>query len=427
MFKWIDMKRKQKELLNLMAKMKMERYYLVDMKEFTNRYRLIIGIYAGGSISEFTKHKEELDNWLGCISRITPIRFTNTFIMDCCTVDVGKYEFKPVKTKPTQLYIGKTFFNENYFIDITKDPHLAIFGMTGSGKSMLLAIVLTNLIYNHSKEIELYLCQTHKRDLDLFKYCSCVKLNCYTSQETKFVLEKALKCIQDRSIKFAELGIKDITQYNRVNGHKMKRKFYIFEEISLYTPSETDNDDEYALKEIVWRLLLNILKLGRSAGIHVIMLSQRSTVSNLGGKNGDVKSNLTKITFYQNSNTNSQNVLDTNDATRLDNLECCVLDTKGITVIKVPYVDEDMTILHKYVPEMHIFGMKTVNNNNVNFKKQVEYVNFSQENTKKTTTNSNKLLKIEQKTQKNDEKQSKIVNNSNNSNKLLKKGVICDE
>ena len=31
---------------------------------------------------------------------------------------------------------------------------------------------------------------------------------------------------------------------------------------------------------------------------------------------------------------------------------------------------------------------------------------------------------IEQKTQKNDEKQSKITNNSN---KLLKKGVICDE
>ena len=171
MFKWIELKRKQKEFLNLMAKMKMERYYLIDMKKFTNGYRLIIGIYAGGSISEFTKHKEELDNWLGCISRITPIRFTNTFIMDCCTVDVGKYEFEPVKTKPTQVYIGKTFFNENYFIDITKDPHLAIFGMTGSGKSMLLAIVLTNLIYNHSKEIQLYLCQTHKRDLDLFKYC----------------------------------------------------------------------------------------------------------------------------------------------------------------------------------------------------------------------------------------------------------------
>ena len=49
MFKWIELKRKQKEFLNLMAKMKMERYYLVDMKEFTNGYRLIIGIYAGGS------------------------------------------------------------------------------------------------------------------------------------------------------------------------------------------------------------------------------------------------------------------------------------------------------------------------------------------------------------------------------------------
>ena len=169
------------------------------------------------------------------------------------------------------------------------------------------------------------------------------------------------------------------------------------------------------------RGLLNILKLGRSAGIHVIMLSQRSTVSNLGGKNGDVKSNLTKITFYQNSNTNSQNVLDTNDATRLDNLECCVLDTKGITVIKVPYVDEDMTILHKYVPEMHIFGVKTVNKNNVNFKKQP---NFSQENTIKTTTNSNKLLKNEQKTQKNDKNSTEF---NEKHVKIVKKGVICDE
>ena len=165
---------------------------------------------------------------------------------------------------------------------------------------------------------------------------------------------------------------------------------------------------------------MNILKLGRSAGIHVIMLSQRSTVSNLGGKNGDIKSNLTKITFYQNSNTNSQNVLDTNDATRLDNLECCVLDTKGITVIKVPYVDEYMTILHKYVPEIHIYDKKF----NKTIKKQVEYVNFSQENTIKTTTNSNKLLKIEQKTQKNDKNSTEF---NEKQSKILKKGVICDE
>ena len=400
---YFKLKSKQKEFLNLMAKMKMEHYYLVDIKEVNNGYRLKIGIYAGGSITEFTKHKEELENWLGCISRITPIRFTNMLIMDCCTKDMGNYTFKPVKTTSNQLYIGKTFFNENYFIDINKDCHLAIFGMTGSGKSVLLASILTNLIYNNSNEIELYLCQTHKRDLDFFKNCKPVKISCYTPNETLVILNKALKSIQTRSEKFAQLGIKDISRYNKLMKTKMKRKFYIFEEISLYTPSETDSNEEYEIKEMVWRQILNILKLGRSVGIHIMMLSQRSTVSNLGGKNGDIKSNLTKITFYQNSNTNSQNVLDTNDATKLKDRECCVMDTKGISIIKVPYVDNDMLVFKEYVPEINVYSKDKYSKI---IKKEVEYVNFSQKSIEKPKNKPKKCV---------------------NKPKTSKKGVILDE
>ena len=64
----------------------------------------------------------------------------------------------------------------------------------------------------------------------------------------------------------------------------------------------------------VWSNLWKVVKAGRSVGVHLIGALQRTTATNL---DTDVKSQMTRITFHQNSIIDSQNVINSNDAMKL--------------------------------------------------------------------------------------------------------------
>ncbi|MBY6921896.1 hypothetical protein HYH30_19165, partial [Clostridium botulinum] len=66
------------------------------------------------------------------------------------------------------------------------------------------------------------------------------------------------------------------------------------------------------------------------------------------------KSQMTRITFHQNSIIDSQNVINSNNAMKLKKGECIVCGSNGEINIKVPYIDDDFVILNKYVSEIRI-------------------------------------------------------------------------
>ena len=202
--------------------------------------------------------------------------------------------------------------------------------------------MLTNLIYNHSKFYDIYLCQTAKRDIDYLKNCKGVKATLYTENEISYVLNRALKEINRRSEIFSKLGTRGIEHYNKVSKYRMKRQLYVFEEISLYEDCEN-----------VWNNIWKIVKLGRESGIHIIALTQRTTAANLGGS-GEIKSQLARITFRQAQAIDSCNCIDCDLATKLKDREVYCLTTDGLKLIKVPTVDMDR--LNEYVPEIKCYN-----------------------------------------------------------------------
>lgn len=346
--------KQKKKWENLMTVMKLDGFYLVEDKKITNGHILKIGIPANSSFKEFEKKKEAFQDRFKGLVEIEKIRFTSIIQMKVINKDIGNYEFKPVLSKSNKIYVGKEFDGTDYFIDLNKDPHILIAGVTGTGKSYLMATMLTNLICFHSKSYEIYLCQTAKRDIDYLANCKGVRATLYTPEETTLVLEKALKEMDRRYKIFSKYGIKGgIDTFNEVSINKLKRKLYVFEEISLYMPDETDNEEESKAKNEVWTRIWKLVKLGREAGMHFIGLTQRTTVANLGGS-GEIKSQLCRITFRQATELDSRNCIDCDLAKELKERECYVLSTDGLKLVKAPSTDKKMTLLKKFVPEIQV-------------------------------------------------------------------------
>lgn len=336
---------KRKQFKNLMAVMKLDGFYLIEDKKIMNGHMLKVGIPPTSSYETFLKAKPKLEDYFKGIIEIEKVRFASYMNVKIITKDIGNYEFAPVKSGPSKLYIGKEFDGNDYFVDLNKDAHVLIAGVTGTGKSFLLATILINLIYNHSKFYDIYLCQTAKRDIDYLKNCKGVKATLYTENEITYVLDKALKEINRRSELFAKNGTRGIEHYNKVSKYKMKRQLYVFEEISLYEDCEK-----------IWNNIWKIVKLGRESGIHVIALTQRTTAANLGGS-GEIKSQLARITFRQTQAIDSCNCIDCDLATKLKDREVYCLTTDGLKLIKVPTVDMDS--LNQYVPEIKCYDPNT--------------------------------------------------------------------
>ncbi|MDU7363894.1 FtsK/SpoIIIE domain-containing protein [Clostridium sp.] len=324
---------------------------VLEVEFIENGFILDVKIPTGLELKKIEDVQEAIENKFEGLVFIEKERFSNIAKIKIVTKDIGKFIYDPVKAESFEIFIGKTFDGEDYLIDVNKDSHLLIGGATGTGKSFLLGTILINLIYNSSDEIELHLGQILKGELGLFKNCNPVKFASEDLKEIADDLNKVAKIIDIRSKYFSKLGIKNLKHYNKhFNDKKINRIFYVIEELSFFMPSSSDIDEVKELKNKCWDSILTIVKAGRSSGVHLIALTQRSTVSNLPS---DVKSQMCRISFKQISSVDSKNIIECDDALNLKDRECLIYCTsKTMEIVKTPWVDEDFKILSKYVKEI---------------------------------------------------------------------------
>lgn len=319
---------------------------------FDNGITYIIKIPTGFKVDKLENIIDEINTHFEGVTTIQRVKFSNYCIVKIITKDISDFQFSPVRCKEYELYIGKTLDLQDYKIDLTKSAaHLLIAAPSGKGKSFLLASILTNLIYNSSNNIEIYLLQIMKGDIASFEKCKPVKFTAYTLEEVTWGLEKAVGIIKNRDKKFRSIGINNLKNYNKhYLKSKLKRIYLITEEISFFMPNDTDNDLEKDLKAKCLESLKTITKAGRSVGVHLISLSQRGTIDSLPSL---MKSMMIRVSLGQISSIDSRNIIECDDAIYLNDKECFVYgDIPGLTPIKIPTIDEDFTILNKYVPEI---------------------------------------------------------------------------
>lgn len=332
-----------------------EKYKIENVVLLENKLIFDVEIASGKSFNSLACRKNEIENAFKGICVLEQVKFSNRAKVTIITKNILDFDFEPVLAKPYELYIGKNLSGENHLIDVTKACHLLIGGATGFGKSFLIANILTNLIYNSNKDIEIHLLQKMKFDLSLFEKCKGVKFTAFNLEEAVMDLEKIYKTLERRNSLLKESGCKNLEHFNKYNyNNKLKRIYLFVEEISFYMPSEDDKEDIKLLKDKAWEYIKAIVKAGRAAGIHLICVTQRSTITNLPS---DVKSCMCRISLKQFSSIDSRNIIENDDAIYLGDRECiCYGDGNLQQIIKIPQIDEDFKVLQQYVKEIKIPG-----------------------------------------------------------------------
>lgn len=316
-------------------------FEIVDIKKTDYGFNCKVSIPFGISADKLEGLKPVIETNLNCVCEIEKDKF-ETYATLKIINRVLDFDFAPVKTKNNEIYLGKKLDGTDFILNLNTNPQILIAGQTGTGKTFEFALILTNLIYHNAKDIDIYLFQVMKGEIDIFKECPSVKFTSDNEDEILVMLKKLDNLIHKRSKQFTENGIKNISQWNKhFPQKKMKRIIIGIEEISFFMNEESKHFEYFN----------RIVKAGRSCGIHFIGITQRTTSANLGG-NGELKSQLTVITAKQRSELDSRNAIDIGDAVNLGEQEFIVSCNDGYVKFKAPKIDEDFKVLNQYVPEI---------------------------------------------------------------------------
>lgn len=179
-------------------------------------------------------------------------------------------------TAELRVAIGRSGATKQQMLAIGKGTrqHALVAGKTGSGKSTLFHVIITNLALSCSPEqVEFYLIDFKKG----------VEFKCYATKrlpharvvaiesDREFglsVLQRVDDELRRRGDLFRKLGVQDVPGYKRESGRPMPRMLLLIDEFQeLFV-----EDDSIAQAASV--LLDRIVRQGRAFGIHVILGSQ---------------------------------------------------------------------------------------------------------------------------------------------------------
>lgn len=200
----------------------------------------------------------------------------NNIVDMYCVKEFKFKDYTPLKLPPNKLLIADGLI-EPIIVNMNSMPHLLLGGDTGTGKSRILLLILTNLI-KYCDNVELYLLQIRKNDLGVFQNCKQVKVNSKTLDEVLESLKKIDKeCRRREKLIDNTKGYYNIEDYNKVAYSKLKYIYVVIEEFSFLNVSRGDNKEEKKLKSECLKYIKTVVNVGRSSGVFLITALQKPT------------------------------------------------------------------------------------------------------------------------------------------------------
>ncbi len=224
-------------------------------------------------------------------------------MLDACGYG-EKYKF--------DIPFGKDIGGKYIHGDLRKFPHMLVAGSTGSGKSIFIhGIIMSLIMKNRPEELKLILVDPKRVEMALYKdlphlLCPIIK----DVTQVKVCLDKLIDEMERRNQVFEQAGCTNISQFNDdycpENG--IKKLPYIVLILDEFA-------DAVDVCKNISEPVARLAQKARSAGIHIVLTTQRPTVDVV---NGRIKANLpTTVALWVRSATDSCTILNEGGAENL--------------------------------------------------------------------------------------------------------------
>lgn len=265
--------------------------------------------------------------------------------------------------------IGCTITRNVKVFDLTQAPHLLVAGATQQGKSVGLNVIVSSLLYaKHPSELKFVFVDPKMVEFTAYKrllkhYLAVLPTAGTAEEEAENAIIKKAKdaadvlnslCIEmdERYALLASAGVNKLKDYNEkykdrkllpTEGHKyLPYIVVVIDEFADLTMSSGFGSEGKALARGISTAIIRLAQKGRAAGIHLIIATQRPSVSVI---TGDIKTNFPmRIAFRTVSRVDSQTILDSPGAESLigrgdmlfyagvemERVQCALVETKEI-------------------------------------------------------------------------------------------------
>ncbi|MEK5163173.1 FtsK/SpoIIIE domain-containing protein [Paenibacillus sp. FSL R5-0527] len=196
--------------------------------------------------------------------------------------DVAYELHRFAKSANLPVVFGKTMVGEPILVDLARLPHLLVAGATGSGKSVFINGLIGSLLLERApKQVRLVMIDPKRVEFAAYHGSPHLLLPVVTDpKRASITLQKVVVEMEKRYDHFAQEGVRNIEQYNQNHEDQIPYHVVFIDEYA---------DLMLVARDTVEDTVQRITQMGRAAGIHLILGTQRPDV---GVVTGTIKSNL---------------------------------------------------------------------------------------------------------------------------------------
>ena len=226
---------------------------------------------------------------------------------------IDSQEFSKAKSK-SSFAVGKDIGGSCIVGNIAKLPHMLIAGTTGSGKSVCMNSIIISLLYKASPDdVKLIMVDPKMVELGIYNGIPHLLIPVVTDpKKAAGSLQWAVTEMMRRYRAMSDAGVRDLESYNSIvenqetEGIKLPQVVVIIDELA---------DLMLVAAKEVEESICRIAQMGRAAGIHLIIATQRPSADVITGL---MKANIpSRIAFAVASALESRIILDTQGAEKL--------------------------------------------------------------------------------------------------------------
>lgn len=289
---------------------------LVDKYKLKNSKNVFVYKFLNNGISliEFDKKKEHIESSLN--KNVIKMKYgKNKKEILMYAYSGNQVEFKTIPWEDKYLInddfviaLGESSL-EQVTINLSSVPHILLGGASGSGKSILLKVILMQCI---KKNAEIYLAD-FKGGIDFprvwHENCDII----LDEGQLLITLNSITDVLEIRKKKFRENEVSKLSEYNAL-GNDMKHIIFACDEIAEVLDKTGVSKEQ---KEIIMQIescLSIIARQGRALGIHLILATQRPDANIF---NGQIKSNISYRICGRADSVLSSIILDSTEASNV--------------------------------------------------------------------------------------------------------------